>query len=750
MNTPDSETVHELTRHVDFARRLARRLVADPNDADDIAQQALASALGDVGRVRSRDGAGVRAFLATLVRRGAGRSRRSTERRVHREEAVARDEALPSTADLAAAMEVHRRVVDAVLALDATSREALLLRFFEDLPPREIARRLGLPVETVRTRTRRAIERVRERLSAKERKTLAALAFAPSTTSASPPGVATDGTLRSSVLATACAVGAVGLAAWLASGGSSSEAPPGTRAAPRERSVAALRESTPLEADVDRRTPVAEAPRVSQRTTSPAALEDSASDSALPPRFDLRVIDAETGVDLDRLLVLKNVLNAGDGVFPNNWSDANVHLRDAASPLALSSGFAIARYWLHRPGYGWRDVRVDHSVPGRRTVELVANGATVDVHIASASDEVRANDAFFVRAYAVAHEELPVATLPATDALDVELGGLPAGEYEVRAELGTRFAPRLVLARERIVLRPGGRERVELRCDDPLASYPTAPLGGTIVMPEGEARDATHSKFTRLSIRPLGPQLRPGDVWSEPVSALAPTGDDGRTLRFDAGDITVGAYVLAVDAYGFEREIALAPGGLLDVRVELPRFVRARVFALDRDSGEPVLLSRLGWKRGTSLAHGGLLYRRVAGEPGAFELDLPIGDVVLGGLSETHSDGLQHVRIDRDEQVVELRLARRAGFWLRLLDDATPVPPGTSHRIRVTTARGTREHLGYHTGRGFFVVDAPGRIRVEIDPLRGFRPVPAQTFDVSLEGPNELDVQLVRAPAPER
>src|SRR5262249_40197952 len=50
--------------------------------------------------------------------------------------------------------------------LDEPYRTALLLRFFDDLPPREVARRTGVPVETARARIRRGIEQLRGRLDA--------------------------------------------------------------------------------------------------------------------------------------------------------------------------------------------------------------------------------------------------------------------------------------------------------------------------------------------------------------------------------------------------------------------------------------------------------------------------------------------------------------------------------------------------------------------------------------------------------
>ncbi len=52
----------------------------------------------------------------------------------------------------------------AVLALDEPYRSTLLLRFFDDLPPRDVAKRTGVPVETARARIRRGLEQLRARL----------------------------------------------------------------------------------------------------------------------------------------------------------------------------------------------------------------------------------------------------------------------------------------------------------------------------------------------------------------------------------------------------------------------------------------------------------------------------------------------------------------------------------------------------------------------------------------------------------
>src|SRR5262245_668720 len=117
----------------------------------------------------------LRAYLARIVRNIALDRARERSRRLRHEQKAARPEATGSAADAVARAEAHRRVVEAVLALDEPYRATLLLRFFDDLKPAEIARRLSCDVEAVRTRIRRGLERLRERLGPRMEPTLAPL-----------------------------------------------------------------------------------------------------------------------------------------------------------------------------------------------------------------------------------------------------------------------------------------------------------------------------------------------------------------------------------------------------------------------------------------------------------------------------------------------------------------------------------------------------------------------------------------------
>ncbi|MHC4470397.1 MAG: RNA polymerase sigma factor, partial [Planctomycetota bacterium] len=151
-----------LLAHRAWVRRIARALMRDESRAQDLEQEVWRKAIARP----PRDRGGLRGWLGTVLRRAASDQRRSEDRRSRHEKAAASPGTFPDVADLVAEAESHRRVVTAVMALAEPARSTVLLRYFEDLPPGEVARRLGVPVETVRTRLKRALPILRSRLDA--------------------------------------------------------------------------------------------------------------------------------------------------------------------------------------------------------------------------------------------------------------------------------------------------------------------------------------------------------------------------------------------------------------------------------------------------------------------------------------------------------------------------------------------------------------------------------------------------------
>jgi len=156
---PTSET-DELLSQRDFLRRLARGLLGDEALAEDVVQEAELRAL------EHRPAGNLRAWLATVTRRLALNAHRGRGRRSAHERAAARAEAVPGPDEVLEGLDLQRGVLEAVRALAEAQRTVVWLRYYEDRSPDEIAARLALPVATVKTRLRRALAALRERLDA--------------------------------------------------------------------------------------------------------------------------------------------------------------------------------------------------------------------------------------------------------------------------------------------------------------------------------------------------------------------------------------------------------------------------------------------------------------------------------------------------------------------------------------------------------------------------------------------------------
>ncbi|MEQ8764638.1 MAG: sigma-70 family RNA polymerase sigma factor [Planctomycetota bacterium] len=149
-----------LLEHLAFVRSLCRHLADDPDRREEIEQRTVQAALTSSPRQASS----TRSWLAAIARNAARRLGVSGSRRLRREQAAARSERLPAADEQVVRREMTHRVIEEVFALEEPYRSTILARFYDELSPREIARRQGVPVETVRTRLKRAQTILRARL----------------------------------------------------------------------------------------------------------------------------------------------------------------------------------------------------------------------------------------------------------------------------------------------------------------------------------------------------------------------------------------------------------------------------------------------------------------------------------------------------------------------------------------------------------------------------------------------------------
>ena len=156
-------TTDEILAQAAWVNGLARRLVADAHLAEDLAQETLTAAL----ERPPAEGLKLRPWLASVLRNFRNQAARSEGRRRMREQAAARREAQDRAGDGRGALdelELHRELTEAVLGLEEPFRTAIVLRFLRELPPREIARRQGVPVKTVDSRIARGLAKLRTSL----------------------------------------------------------------------------------------------------------------------------------------------------------------------------------------------------------------------------------------------------------------------------------------------------------------------------------------------------------------------------------------------------------------------------------------------------------------------------------------------------------------------------------------------------------------------------------------------------------
>jgi RNA polymerase sigma factor (sigma-70 family) len=166
----DADAYAELVRaHSDLAFRTAMLITANAADAEDAAQDAFVKAWRALPRFRT--GEPLRPWLLTIVANEARNRRRSSGRReglalrAAGEERASGGTALPPEAALLAG-ELRAALIGALNRLREDDRLVLGCRYLLELSEAETAAALGLRRGTVKSRTSRALERLREVLDA--------------------------------------------------------------------------------------------------------------------------------------------------------------------------------------------------------------------------------------------------------------------------------------------------------------------------------------------------------------------------------------------------------------------------------------------------------------------------------------------------------------------------------------------------------------------------------------------------------
>ena len=145
-----------------LAYRVARGVLRNSAEAEDVAQEALLRAYRRFERLRDRTR--FRAWLVRIAFRLAIDRARSSKRREVRETLWSQPTPRPSTEDVAATSEFQEHLDCAMEELPEKQRLVLLLAAMQGHSLEEIAEMLGLPVGTVKSRLFFARKQLAEKL----------------------------------------------------------------------------------------------------------------------------------------------------------------------------------------------------------------------------------------------------------------------------------------------------------------------------------------------------------------------------------------------------------------------------------------------------------------------------------------------------------------------------------------------------------------------------------------------------------
>ena len=163
----DTRAFEQLVRiHQGIALRVAYLVVRNPTEAEDVTQEAFVKAYRSLDRFRAE--ASFRPWLLRIVRNEALNRLRSTKRHDRLEFRAGHDPvsggAASSPETVVLTEDERRRLLAVIDDLAERYRNVIVHRYLLDMSEVETSVILGIPVGTVKSRTSRALERLRSLL----------------------------------------------------------------------------------------------------------------------------------------------------------------------------------------------------------------------------------------------------------------------------------------------------------------------------------------------------------------------------------------------------------------------------------------------------------------------------------------------------------------------------------------------------------------------------------------------------------
>ncbi len=466
------------------------------------------------------------------------------------------------------------------------------------------------------------------------------------------------------------------------------------------------------------------------------------------PPSTLRVVDRATGVDLDKLEIVRGAAGINDDPHPGTQYDARVLERAGRSPLDIDAlerrgavAFELASYVIRAPGYAWGSVQIDRRVGGALVLAL-ERGGELEIVLRGAKPpseaRLRLRESVDAPLRPVIDEELV-----GRDHLLIE--GLHPGKYEVEVSLGAWTRPGARYGSTECGLDAGQREQVVLDLEA-IASAEYAAVDGFVLVP-----DAWHAEPISVFFKFQGDALQGQSPRVQVSTAPGPAASPGYTaFRFLAPKLQVGSYLADIDGYGVSIPLEVPPGGLSNCTLEIQAPVEVRLDVVDDVGGERIAAATLHWSvfNDTGKFGGGLYELAMQASTDApFVVRAPAGGLQVMCSAEGYE--FQHAILTvalPGPAEHTLRMKRSCGIALSLYDGETRLvfSDGFEAEVRAVDHDGTVNSWTSGVFVRAYTLSQPGAYRVSIPQVPGYAATPDQDVLVEPHKTFALDLKLRR------
>jgi hypothetical protein len=448
----------------------------------------------------------------------------------------------------------------------------------------------------------------------------------------------------------------------------------------------------------------------------------------------LRVVDALSGLDLDRLsVILAADFVAAERRHPPLAVASRPLLSGGSSPLEMPDNPGVNVYWVCAPGYAWG--RIAFSGEGGERTLALDSAAALEIH----ASRVR----FDAGEHVVRVRELEAPDGNATGEVvcDVDLvsdeavvlSNLWPAELEAQVLLRPPGGPARILATQRVDLRPGESRRADL---DVAAGYEqaTGSLHGQLILPPGSSGPATQLSIVRAD----GSAADSDGDFVLSRRAMQSIGEDA--VVWSVGGLRPGAYRVGLEPYGACVDAVVVGGEDREVRLDSTESATVHLWITSVE-GALVSTAKVSWRhRGlrsggpwgrASIAGPGEPYVLIAA-PGTLRLNCRGEGFRTLGLDVEVIAGPNDLALvlqpgERHEIELELRdgdaeVTVPPAFWSGVVINGSPWPDELLERDLTGTGDGSGRSVDVASAT--LALDRAGSYLLEFPPIEGYDPIP--------------------------